>query len=475
MSNKTSSISQPSNPRRLDNSSSSSSGNTNSADESEESYLPFEKSSGELKPEEIIGILIKKSKVVYFSSDYRFFSKELPQGSSLPDNFSDFHNIANVELNGVTLKREMMEDVQKHTVDDPLKGLTFRSCKADEEGREMIVNIIGKHPSVSYITIMQTDMTGKKAEDLLSTICSRQMDCLKILLGEITSDAGGFLQNSLKTSEKSLKELMIGSVHIQQGVLSEIAKVLPNLKSLQELELSFPSLLINDIRAVFGAIGKLKKLRKLKIFIGEWVPEDAKSKNVEQFESAEILKESLSKLPNLELLDISHMNLPTEIMQSIATGIGYISNLRTLNLTGNVIDEKVAASFKEAFEKSNGFLTTLIANNCAMTDESFGIFAQSLPKIPLEYLYVRNNQIKSPKRFPVDSMPQIILIDLYGNSISLDEAMEFIKLIPADSALRAVNLKGNPSEHAPNSQLIMMYNELEMEKQKKQLKTLFYF
>jgi hypothetical protein len=199
-------------------------------------------------------------------------------------------------------------------------------------------------------------------------------------------------------------------------------------------------------------------LSSLKLFFGEL----KKLNHIKLFEAAETLKKSLSQLVNLEELNVSLADFPSDIMQLVAQAVGSMSNLKTLNVSGNELDAKSAESLSESIKETNS-LITLIANDCSMDSRAFAALCKSLAGTPLRHMYFGKNKIKEgAKSLPIINIPEALIIDFSENDMTYENAMAFIQTTKGHDKLHIVNFKGNsgiealsgPERTLKNDQLV---------------------
>ncbi|MDR0753498.1 MAG: hypothetical protein LBE95_02430, partial [Holosporaceae bacterium] len=114
----------------------------------EENNYPFIASPNKFAPTEVAGIRIKNGKATLLSFDNKFFTEKLPDDFSFSDLnfFRRYSKLVSLELNGLELTREMLENLIKFSPSG-LKGFLVRSCSIEEENYPLLANLIEAHKS----------------------------------------------------------------------------------------------------------------------------------------------------------------------------------------------------------------------------------------------------------------------------------------------------------------------------------------
>ncbi|MDR0632290.1 MAG: hypothetical protein LBF54_03585 [Holosporaceae bacterium] len=414
-----------------------------SEDQEEENCYPFTKASHPIPPEEVIGWRIKNGKLYLFASNKTYSVEPLPKDfDSDLKFFKKFPNLISVEFNGLLLTEEMLENLQKFLPKN-LKSLLLHSCHIEKQDYELVADICRKRTSLVSVSLVDPDSEGEGPATVLGALENRpNMKYFNLTVREIDEAIAKCLANLLSNSSGTLRELGLGCDLItgdsKKKLVENIARAISLAKGLTKLELSFVSTSEDDFAHIAESIGNFTKLVSLKMYIKGL----RKHKHVSLFENLEKFQESLSKLRKLEVFDISSMFLPSDAIKLISQPIESMKNLKTLNVSGNVLDEKGAESLSKAIAETP--LITLMANNCGMDSAAFAALCKSFPNTSLEQLYVGGNQIKGgAKNLPVATMKELKVVDFSHNDMDYDDAMAFIELTKEHPNLYVVSFKGN--------------------------------
>ncbi|MDR1983043.1 MAG: hypothetical protein LBQ08_04605 [Holosporaceae bacterium] len=429
---------------------------------SEENFYPFTLSSNKITAENVAGLRIKGEKIILFGFNNTCSTDNLTKDFDFSDMnfFKQYPKLISVELNGLSLKRNVLENLQKF-LPPTLKSLIIRSCDIQNDDNESFVNIIKKHPSLENIVIIFPDMSADESTSILGTLkINNNVKSLSLTFGKLSTEGSKHLTDLIINSAKSLQELSLGWITIagDNNSYKNITNAILKIKKLQKLEISVMSLSDNDIECIANAIGNMKHLLALKIFFGDLNKHD----HIKLFENAEILQQSLVKLKKLDMLDLSDNGLPSEVIQLIAQAISSMQKLKTINLSGNIVDEKSAESLSDAIKKTDS-ITTLIANECKIDDKVFAALCKSLSNTFLMHLYFKNNKIKEgAKNLPIASMPELYVVDFSQNEMGYGDVMAFIESIKGNSRLSILNFNNNSGiEEANKIEQTIKRNQLE--------------
>jgi Ran GTPase-activating protein (RanGAP) involved in mRNA processing and transport len=445
--------------RRTDSSSKSSKQNFNNGNNTfgeelseEANYFPFMKVGSKISSDKVVGMCIKEKNIVFLgmsdASTYVYYEESLKEDEDFSDLnfFREYPRLVSVEINGLKLTIDMLENIQK-LLPASIKCLIVDSCAIESENFELLSDIIKKHKQLASIKIRLPKSSVTESNVILQSIAGHaQMKFIGITLGAISSESCEYLNNVIAHSTETLEELTLGWNSITVGddaesdkAYREVMKSMAETKQLKKLEFSVMSLSESSATTVFEALGDLKHLTNLKIFIDNL----AMHKSVKLFENMEVLRDSLQKLPNLETFDISSMNLSGHEMQVLMQAISYMSKLKTLDVSGNVLDQKSAETLSESLQEHYS-VTELRANDCSMDDVAFNGLCKSLSNTSLINLFLRGNKIKEgAKNLPLKSMPDLMLVDFAQNDMNCEDAMAFVELTKDQSNLHIVNFKGN--------------------------------
>jgi Ran GTPase-activating protein (RanGAP) involved in mRNA processing and transport len=409
----------------------------------EENCYPFTKASQAIAPETVVGLRIKKGKVFQLASDKTYFLETLPEDFDSDLNFfKKFTKLISVEFSGISLTEEMLENLQKFLPKE-LKSLSVHSCHMEKQDYELLADIYRKRPDLASISLVDPSLTGEESTIILKVLEDRaNIEFLNIIVEELNKDGIEHLANLLSNSAKVLRELSLGCDKVaddSEGKSFEtIFKAASLAKGLTKLELSFISMFESDFAHIAESVCNFTKLISLKMYIKGL----RKHNHISLFENMEKFQESLSKLTKLEVFDISSMFLPSDIIRLISQSIESMRNLKTLNVSGNTLDEKSAESLSKAIAETH--LITLMASNCGMDSAAFSALCKSLQSTSLEQIYVGGNQIKDgAKNLPIANMKELRVVDFSQNDMSYDDAMAFIELTKGHPNLYIVSFKDN--------------------------------
>ncbi|MDR2157737.1 MAG: hypothetical protein LBO02_00240 [Holosporaceae bacterium] len=418
-------------------------GDAASDKKSEENYYPFELSQTKIAAENVAGMRIKGNKVILLGFNNMCSVEDLPEDCDFSelDFFRQYPKLFSVELDGLFLTEAMLENLQKF-LPSTLKSFLVRSCEIKKEYYELLADIFEKHKSLESVSVISPDLSGPESTRILESLKDHsEIRLLSITVGELTDVGEEYLASLISNSFRTLEGASLGWNKItgRDDSYRNITEAIRKAEKLNKLEFSVVSLSENDLGLIVEAIGDLKNLRSLKIFFGNIGAHN----HIRLFENVEIFQKSLANLSKLEALDISSAGFPSDVMQLIAQSISYMKNLKTLNISGNPLDEKSARSFSDAIKETDS-ITTLMANDCEMDAMAFEALCKSLANTSLMHLYFRGNSIKDgAKSLPVSSMPELLVVDFSKNEMSYDDAMSFIELTKDSIKLHIVNFKNN--------------------------------
>jgi Ran GTPase-activating protein (RanGAP) involved in mRNA processing and transport len=463
-------------------SSSAKSSSEASTGEEEDNYYPFEKASGELTVDQVAGMRIKGKKVILLGYGNTYSVQSLPEEG---ENFSDMNffrkypKLMSIELSGMEVTPEMLENLQKFAPQD-LKSIILRNCSiAKDEYYDLIVDFIEKHSQLESITLILPDLDGDPCDKILEAIKeNKQLKFLNLVVAGFSPKGSACLEEILTNSAEHMEGISFGIGKIREKDKSKveecyekIAEALAKLKNLKTLDLAFMSLSEDAFGHIANSLEGFLQLRTLRLFFGSLDEHN----HIKLFEHAEILQKSLESLKNLEVLDISSNALPHEAMQLILMAPSQLKKLKTLNISGNVLGEDSAAILASSLGEHLS-VTTLIANNCSINDAAMGaLFAKPENIPPLQYLYLKENEIKEGiNKVPVSKINDISVIDFSGNQISYDEVIAFVDEVAEHSNL-ILNFKNNAGiDGTDDIEKSRRRDELEQKRIEKKAKAAFF-
>ncbi|MDR0678049.1 MAG: hypothetical protein LBF44_00765, partial [Holosporaceae bacterium] len=283
----------------------------------EENFHPFTLSQNKIATENVAGVRIKGEKIVLFGYDNHCSVENLAKDFDFSDMnfFKQYPKLISVELNKLSLKRNVLENLQKF-LPPTLKSLIIRFCTMESDDNELLVNIIKKHRTLENIVMVFPDMDPKESTNILGALkINGNVKSLSFVFGKLSDEGSKHLIDLIINSAKSLQELSLGWMAIagKDNTYRNITNAILKITELQKLEWSVLSLSEKDIGFIAGAIGNMKNLLVLKIFLGDLSKHD----HVKLFENIEILQQSLVNLKKLDTLDLSDMKMPNDVMQLI--------------------------------------------------------------------------------------------------------------------------------------------------------------
>ncbi|MDR2766327.1 MAG: hypothetical protein LBB63_02585 [Holosporaceae bacterium] len=425
----------------------------------DELYYPFTKASAQIPKEEVIGICVKKDHVVYFGSqgvsDYVYYMESFTRNNDFSeiDFFKQYPKLASVEINGLKLTRDMLENLQKF-LPTTLKNFMVDFCDIKHDDIELLADVIRKHEQLTSVRIKAPGSSPEESDVILSGLKDHlKMTSLSLTFGELSPGGVDHLISIMEGSDETLEGLYLawGNIVSTSGekidkddVYKKLADAFDRTKKLKSLE--FSSLYISEPASavIFKAIGQLRLLKELKIFFDNLNSHDS----IKLFESMEVLRDSLKELPDLESLDISNLRLHGNEVQVLMQAVASTPKLKHLNISGNTLDVKGAEILSDGVKENNS-LMTLMANSCTITADVFKSLCKSLANSSLEHLYVSDNEIKdAAKDLPIDTMQDMLVIDFSKNNMNYDDAMAFVEKTKGHMRLRIVNFKNNSGINA---------------------------
>ncbi|MCR4624203.1 MAG: hypothetical protein K5780_06240 [Alphaproteobacteria bacterium] len=433
-------------------------------------YYPFVKSKGSMARENVIGIRISEKKITLLGKDKTYSEEWWKEEDFMEaDSFSKYPELLSVEICNFNLTRKVLEDIRKF-LPMTVKNLIVNSCTVANRDFEEFTDIITRHKQLEFLTIMDPNMARAESAKLLAAVGDLEViKGLRLTLGELGDEGCNILQKTLEKSKETLSELNIGFMRVKDGpVYDNLLRFLGELKKLKKLEYSVLESTENQVREFFSSLANLKELRDLKICFGDFNSHDG----VEAYHNSKALNAALGQLEYLENLDISDMNLPDSVLQTISSALERLTRLKILNVSGNPINEQTAKVLEASLKKMNS-LVSFIANNCEMTDSAFSTLCSGLQNDSLRYVYFSGNNIAgSVKSMSVSQMKNLIAINFANNKITLSDIIGFMETIPSETKLEVVNWEGNDFTGLNEHQQIKERNKLKIWKKEHGVNTL---
>lgn len=433
-------------------------------------YYPFTKSKGSIARENVIGIRISKNKITLLGKDKTYSEEQWKdENFTEADCFSKYPELLSVEICNLNLTKEVLKGIRKF-LPMTVKNLIINSCTVAKRDFEEFTDIITRHKQLEFLTIMDPSMARAESAKLLAAVGDLEViKCLRLTLGELGDEGCTILQKTLEKSKETLSELNLGFMRVKDSqVYDNLLRFLGELKKLNRLEYSVLESTENQVREFFGSLANLKELRDLKICFDDFNSHDG----VEAYHNSKALNAALEQLKHLENLDISDMNLPDSVLQTISTALERLTRLKTLNVSGDPINEQTAKVLATSLKGMNS-LISFVANNCEMSDSAFSSLCSGLQNDSLQYAYFRGNNIAGAvKSLSVSQMKNLIAVNFADNKITLPDVIGFMETIPSGTKLKVVNWEGNDFSGVSERQQVKERNRLKIWKKEHGVNTL---
>lgn len=443
---------------------------TSEKETQEADYYPFTKSQGRVDNKDVVGIRIFGDKIVLLAENNTYFEEQgQKQNFSEFDFFSKYPRLLSVEIINTNLTKEMLENLQKF-LPNTIKSLIVNSCTIANADFEGFTSIITGHKQLESLTVINPDMAQAESAKLVAAVGDlKVIRYMRLTLGEIGAGGCDVLKEALLKSKNTLLGLNLGFIEVDDNESSDkLLASMGKLKNLEKLEYSVRRSTAKQVGTFFSSLAGLTKLTDLKINFRDFSSHDG----VETYHNAESLNEAMKNLKNLESLDISDMNLPDSVLQTISRSLGELSKLKTLNISKNPINAKTAKVLSESLKNMDS-LYALIANYCEINDEAFSALCGNLQNSPLQYMcFSGNNIVNSVKSLPISQMQSLIALDFTHNKIKLSDVIEFMKSIPKGSKLEVVNWEGNDFRKISEEERTKKINNLKIWKSDHKINTL---
>lgn len=432
------------------------------------SMYPFVKTSS-LAPTDVAGMKVQGHSVTLLSCDNKYLVLDLKDDIQFDqvDFFSKYPELQTVELSGIELTDQKLENLQKF-IPRNLRGLTICNCEVVKSATSRLVDIIKTRNELVSFSMFFPKCSSEKSTQFLEAFngCAN-MKFINFTFGHVSGVGCKIISELIKNSESTLKNATIGIGQVEADEkyegLKAVLDAVKGVSSLEKLEISLVELPEELSGDLFKTIENLGALKSLRLFLGNHKEYD----QVKLFENVEVCRNSIEKLKHLETLDISSMQLPESFMQLIGQAIATLPELRTLNISGNKLDEKAAEIFSNSF-KSTDKLEVLIANDCSMDAQIFASLSRNLGSTSLQQGYFSENNIKDGiKSLPVAAMNDLVAVDFSYNGIGYGDVKRFTEQLKGGTSLKVVNFGGNSGIlQASGAEKAIAHDELEQWKLK---------
>lgn len=434
----------------------------------EVSMYPFVKSSA-VPTEGVAGVKVDGNKVILLSYDDRYSVSESNEEILFDqvDFFSKYPELQTVELSGIGLDAKKLENLQKF-IPKNIKGLTVRNCEVPKDETSRLVDIIKvRHDLVSFSMFFPKCASEISTQFLEALDGYKDMRYLNFTFGHVTGAGCKMIAELLKNSAGTVKGVTIGIGVVEDDEkhegLQAIFDEIKELSKLEKLEISFVELPEELSGELFTIIGGLESLKDLRLFFGNHKDYDQKK----LFENIEVCRDSIEKLKHLETLDISSMQLTESFMQLLGQAVAVLPELRTLNISGNRLDEKAAEIFSNSFKNADK-LQVLMADDCCMDAQIFTALTRNLGKTSLQLGYFGRNTIKDGiKNLPVSAIADLAAVDFSDNELGYGDVKTFTGQLKSNTSLKVINFGGNSGiMKASTAEKAIAHDELEQWKLK---------
>jgi hypothetical protein len=441
----------------------------------EENNYPFTTAPNKIVPAEVVGIRIKNGKAILLSFDNKCSVESLPDDFSFSDLnfFRRYPKLISVELNGLTITSEMLENLIKF-LPSGLNGFLVRSCSIEDRNYSLLANLIETHKSISSLSIIMPTLAGDGVTTILAALKGHaNLKYLGLTVEELSTDDSNLLADIISNSVQTLHGLSLGWGKInskRKNPYQKISTAISKIKDLKKLEFAALTLTENDLGQIAELLKNCRGVNALKIYFGNL----KKLNHVKLFKRTQAFQEALSHLTTLESFDISSMELPHEVMQLMFEAIGSMKKLNILNISGIALNEESTRILSESLKECDS-LTTLMANYCEISPKILSVLFKVMEGSSLRYIYLRGNMIKEGVRnFPIVRLSDARIIDFSKNGIIYEDARAFIESTKAHPNLYAVNFSGNTEiENVSGVERTSRNDELAEWKLKNNLQILF--
>lgn len=451
-------------------SSSDSSGKMNKSDLEEEkkqlAMYPFTK--GSVSAENVVGVKTGVDEVTLFSSENKYSTQKEQKDITFDSVtfFSKYPNLQSIELSGIELTEEKLENLQKF-IPSKIKGLSICNCEVSEDKISRLEDIINLRKNLMSFSLSFPDCNSEKSTRFLGAMkACKDMKFLNFTFGCVNGNGIKMISELVKSSGSTLKGLTLGIGHIEEDEKDEgllaLLDAIQELANLERLEISFIELPEAASGKLFAVLGKLKKLKSLRLFFGN----HRDYNQMKLFENLEVCRDAIAQMKQLENLDISSMKLPESYMHLFGQAVEFLPELKTLNISDNKIDEKGAEIFANSF-KSAGRLEVLTAKNCNIDAQTFAVFCKNLGNTSLRQADFSSNLIgEGIKSISLGATPDLVVIDFSNNGATYENIIEFLKTLKAPIGLKCVNFSDKNLLEISPVERILRHDEIEQWKLK---------
>lgn len=476
----------------------------------EQFNFPFIKSSAPLPPEDVVGLRFINNKQISLSKSSLFYIENFDDHNFEKfSTFKKYPNLLSIELNGFKLTEETLEHLQIF-MPKKLFSLLISDCIIDENGYELLVEILTKRRKTLASIILKQPNINKDSADLLLKTISKNCDNnfitisekirksnlqlsptsgltnLDIMFNIITSQSLKYLTNILEKSSPTLQTLSLSWNNIaedEQGnensndfkeiaqndnsfaknnenasdCYKKLAKAFEKLKRIKKLELSIVNIPEDGIEPLLDALKNAKNLEELRIYFENTENLD----KIKLFKHVEVFAHSLKKMHSLKKLDISAMNLSANAMQVIFHNLKKLENLEVLNISQNHLDKNSIQSLCDALTNMKE-LKTFIANGCDLTKENFQSISSKLANLALTHIFLRGNRLENSISNIVITK-ELQVLDLADNNLTFEDAAS-LAMKTQKSRIQFINFKDNPQVE----NFVTDYQEIAKREAKKQ-------
>ncbi len=409
--------------------------------------FPFLKSQSPIEKDKVAGIRIKGSSIVLLGYEKTFSIETLKteEDFSNINFFRQYPRLFSVEINGITLSNQALENFQKFLPRN-LKNFIIDSCVLEKDGAELVADIIRKHNSLKAVTVKLIKSTPEEASRITAAISElSDLDYLSVAFGEIKQMSCEHIASAIEDSNK-LSNLFIAwdkVIDKEEVSYKRLSKAISELHQLNLFYISILSISEKCTEVIIKSITKITTLTSLKLYFGNLSLQN----HVKLFETAEVFGDAIKHLTQLKSLNISSMLLPKDAIQVVAQSISALKKLEYLNLSGNIINKESAAIFSDSFKELD-YLKTFIIRDCQIDSQTFSELARSLSSLPITTFCAGNNQIKDGiKNLPIKAMADLRFVDFANNDVTFDTIIELLPETIDHEALQVLDFKNNKTLH----------------------------
>ncbi|XP_043558458.1 leucine-rich repeat-containing protein 31-like isoform X2 [Chiloscyllium plagiosum] len=342
------------------------------------------------------------------------FSERWPQSSmarffKVTENSNEAACVTEKQKEGKTsLDSENKENASKLSSDE------FKST--DPEGSttkwEQVIEFmerLGKEPDQKCMNLNNCSLTANDAVQLAALLPNLpQLEELDLSWNELIGGTLKVLTNPMQRIPQ-LRVLVLGSCRLSEMDLSALGDWIQHLPNVEEIDLSWNSDLGGNLSLFTQKLGVDSKLKILKLVDCDLTAKDAKalgqalsvitklevldlSMNKDVGSGLETLFQELKHVPHLQVLKFHLCGLKGDSIINLAQILPLLSSLQVLNLA---LNKNIGNSLRHLIARLRFLprLTTLVANNCNLSEESIVELADTIPNLmELETLDVSWNK-----------------------------------------------------------------------------------